>query len=281
MFRQIIKERRNNALSVYKSQVEEEFLSRESSPATTSTSKVSRNAKNMSQKAKITRSSEFGIKTPTPTPTNQNSMPQKQAASNDYNNNFFNNKPNQANEFDNRKLHVTQPAQAFDENYQFSETDSAYPLMETDDLELQAIIDYVDEYYYGVRVFPGQDPLKIYVGWTTSRFHLMIQKLDDSFNNKLASQCTLINTSPDGSILSSVLRKDCYLVSAAELNQCFVDVEQAHKKISNSLLLGCLVDLSTGILSFTVNGKEAAQKFQVEPGTRLYPGMYHKIINIK
>jgi ryanodine receptor 2 len=250
------------------------FLSRESSPATTSTSKISqRNAKNISQqKSKVTRSSEFGIKTPAPTAANAN-MPQTMKTGSDFNSNF---KTSQAaTEFDTRKLHAnTQQAPAFDENYQFSETESAYPLMETDDLELQAIIDYVDEYYYGVRVFPGQDPLKIYVGWTTSRFHLMIQQLDDSFSNKLASQCTLINTSPDGSILSSVLRKDCYLVSAAELNQCFVDVEQAHKKISNSLLLGCLVDLSTGVLSFTVNGKEASHKFQVEPGTRLYPAVF-------
>ena len=33
--------------------------------------------------------------------------------------------------------------------------------MESDDVELQAIIDYVDEYYYGVRIFPGQDASKV------------------------------------------------------------------------------------------------------------------------
>ena len=142
-------------------------------------------------------------------------------------------------------------------------------------MEIQAIIDYIDEYYYGVRLFPGQDSSKVYVGWTTSRFHLLTNKLDDPFDNSLISQCTLINTSADGSILSSMIRKDCYIVSASELNQNFLETDVvASKKITNSLLLGCIVDLSTGLLSFTVNGKEASQKFQVEPGTKLYPAIF-------
>lgn len=40
------------------------------------------------------------------------------------------------------------------------------------------------------------------------------------------------------------------------------------------MLLGCMVDLSTGVLSFCVNGKEVPQKFQVEPGTKLYPAVF-------
>ena len=35
-----------------------------------------------------------------------------------------------------------------------------------------------------------------------------------------------------------------------------------------------MVDLSTGVLSFCVNGKDVGQKFQVEPGTKLYPAVF-------
>jgi len=36
---------------------------------------------------------------------------------------------------------------------------------------LEASIDVIDEYYYGVRIFPGQDPLHVYVGWVSPQFH--------------------------------------------------------------------------------------------------------------
>lgn len=29
----------------------------------------------------------------------------------------------------------------------------------------------MNEYFYGVRVFPGQDPTHVYVGWVTSQYH--------------------------------------------------------------------------------------------------------------
>ena len=31
-------------------------------------------------------------------------------------------------------------------------------------------MDIIDEYYYGVRVFPGQDPSNVYIGWVTPQF---------------------------------------------------------------------------------------------------------------
>ncbi len=42
---------------------------------------------------------------------------------------------------------------------------------EGDIQELEAYMDVIDEYYYGVRVFPGQDPTHVYVGWVTPGFH--------------------------------------------------------------------------------------------------------------
>ena len=30
----------------------------------------------------------------------------------------------------------------------------------------------INEYYYGVRIFPGQDPAHVYVGWVTTQYHI-------------------------------------------------------------------------------------------------------------
>ena len=44
--------------------------------------------------------------------------------------------------------------------------------------ELEANMDVIDEYYYGVRVFPGQDPNQVYIGWVTPQFHMYEQEFD-------------------------------------------------------------------------------------------------------
>ncbi len=115
--------------------------SKEASPVQSSRTKSA-----AADKSKFSRSSEFGIKTPPQNLAAQIPKPQTQ------------------------QFKPTPMTPNFDENVGFSETDSSSPLLEADDLELQAIIDYVDEYYYGVRIFPGQDLGKVFIGWATSRF---------------------------------------------------------------------------------------------------------------
>ena len=44
---------------------------------------------------------------------------------------------------------------------------------EADWSEMQALAEAVDEYYYSVRIFPGQDPGQVFVGWMTPGFHFM------------------------------------------------------------------------------------------------------------
>lgn len=264
-------------------------LSREASPMSTSTTATSiANAPNAQQQqqskqgrngkllgpgggkasasaaassAKVARTAEFGIKNSTqPKPV---SNPPTQSLS-----------PASAAAVTQRKSLAAQNYDEFGEDA--AATGGNYSLMESDDVELQAIIDYVDEFYYGVRLFPGQDSSKVFVGWTTSRFHLLTEKLDRPFSRDLISKCTLINTSSDGSIVSSLTRQECFVLSAAELNQNFADASDlsSSKRITDSLLLGCIVDLATGVLTFTVNGKESSHKFQVEPGTKLYPAVF-------
>ena len=30
---------------------------------------------------------------------------------------------------------------------------------------------FMNEYFYGVRIFPGQDPSHVFVGWVTTQYH--------------------------------------------------------------------------------------------------------------
>lgn len=217
-------------------------LSRDQSPN-------QKNLKNAEQKAKFSRSSEYG--TNQAQYSNLNNMAQAEY--------FFENKPIT---YDPTKEDV------FGEGGDPAYSDPNY----NDDMELQAIMEFVDEYYYGVRIFPGQDPAKVFVGWATSRFHLTSERAYNKFGLEQISHCTLINTTSDGSIVSSLTRKDCYVISAAELS--LNNIETDAKKTSDGLLIGVVCDLSAGILTFHVNGKEMPQKFHVEPGTKLYPAIF-------
>lgn len=29
----------------------------------------------------------------------------------------------------------------------------------------------INEYFYGIRIYPGQDPTHVYVGWVTTQYH--------------------------------------------------------------------------------------------------------------
>ena len=71
-------------------------------------------------------------------------------------------------------------------------------------------------------------------------------------------------------------RKNCYIVSAGDLQHRYgqENSDQSSKRGALGLLIGCHLDTSNGLLSFTVNGREVANKFQVEPGTRLFPAVF-------
>ena len=43
----------------------------------------------------------------------------------------------------------------------------------------------INEYFYGVRIFPGQDPGHVYVGWVTTQFHLQDKTFDQSKDRKV------------------------------------------------------------------------------------------------
>ena len=55
-----------------------------------------------------------------------------------------------------------------------------------------------------------------------------------------------------------------------------VSQDPSGKAPSQGLFIGCFVDTSTGIVSFTCEGKETKQRFRMEPGTKLFPAVFVK-----
>lgn len=66
-----------------------------------------------------------------------------------------------------KKVQMNTPTKGSD-----SKTGGDYSGSSDDDTwEMQQMIEQVDEYYYGLRIFPGQDPAHVWVGWVTPHFH--------------------------------------------------------------------------------------------------------------
>ncbi len=55
-----------------------------------------------------------------------------------------------------------------------------------------------------------------------------------------------------------------------------VSNDPSGKTPSQGLFIGCFIDTSTGIISFTCEGKETKQKFRMEPGQKLFPAVFVK-----
>ncbi len=48
-------------------------------------------------------------------------------------------------------------------------------------------LELINEYFYGVRIYPGQDTNLVYIGWVTTQYH--IHSMD--FTHDLVRVCTI------------------------------------------------------------------------------------------
>uniref|UniRef100_A0A8C9RP23 Ryanodine receptor 2 n=1 Tax=Scleropages formosus TaxID=113540 RepID=A0A8C9RP23_SCLFO len=119
-------------------------------------------------------------------------------------------------------------------------------------------------YYYSVRIFPGQEPSSVWVGWVTSDFH----QYDTAFDLEKVRTVTVTLGDEKGKVHESIKRSNCYMVWAGE------STSPGQSRNSNGLEIGCLVDTSHGLLTFTSNGKELSTYYQVEPSTKLFPAVF-------
>ncbi|KAI5742923.1 hypothetical protein M8J77_012710 [Diaphorina citri] len=127
----------------------------------------------------------------------------------------------------------------------------------------------INEYFYGVRIFPGQDPTHVYVGWVTTQYHLHSKEFGQSKVRKV----TVSVVDEYNRITSSVDRQSCYMVRTDELyNQ--VSNDASGKSASQGMFIGCFLDTATGMMTFTCEGKETSYRFMMEPDTKLFPAIF-------
>ncbi|XP_023320280.1 ryanodine receptor isoform X3 [Eurytemora carolleeae] len=133
------------------------------------------------------------------------------------------------------------------------------------------MLELINEYFYGVRVFPGQDSSMVYVGWVTTQYHFHT----DDFSRDSVRSVTVQKLDNYGGIAESVERQNCYMMRVDEM-YAEVSNDPSGKPPSTGLFVGCFIDVSTGFLSFTCEGKEIKQRFKMEPGTKLFPSVFLK-----
>uniref|UniRef100_A0A671VHQ7 Uncharacterized protein n=1 Tax=Sparus aurata TaxID=8175 RepID=A0A671VHQ7_SPAAU len=121
-------------------------------------------------------------------------------------------------------------------------------------------------HYYSVRIFPGQEPSSVWVGWVTSDFH----QHDPGFDLHNVRTVTVTLGDEKGKVHESIKRSNCYMVWAGESSS------PGQGRNNNGLEIGCLVDTTNGLLTFTANGKELSTYYQVEPSTKLFPAVFAK-----
>ncbi|XP_039954485.1 ryanodine receptor isoform X18 [Bactrocera tryoni] len=154
---------------------------------------------------------------------------------------------------------------------QLTSTTLGQPTIESSGNELfdTECLKLINEYFYGVRIFPGQDPTHVYVGWVTTQYHLHSKEF-----NKSKVRCGSVVIEDEYEvIIDRIDRQSCYVVRADEL---FNEVTQdsSGKGASQGMFIGCFVDTSTGIIRFTCEGKETAHRWMMEPDTKLFPAIF-------
>uniref|UniRef100_A0A6Q2WWJ0 Ryanodine receptor 3 n=1 Tax=Esox lucius TaxID=8010 RepID=A0A6Q2WWJ0_ESOLU len=124
----------------------------------------------------------------------------------------------------------------------------------------------ITTYFHSVRVFAGQDPASVWVGWVTPDYHY----ISKNFSLNKTRTVTVTLGDERGRVHESVRRSNCYMV-------CAGDVASASHSSSRSnvdLEIGCFVNLATGLIAFTANGKELATTYEVESNTKLFPAVF-------
>lgn len=157
------------------------------------------------------------------------------------------------------------------------------------------------QHYYSVRIFPGQEPSSVWVGWVTSDFH----QYDPSFELHNVRTVTVTLGDEKGKVherlvtpislgkclefynsMPVMVRRMChkgyrfaicltwfeshsvFVFSSIKRSNCYMvwageSSSPGQGRNNNGLEIGCLVDTANGLLTFTANGKELSTYYQV------------------
>ncbi|XP_043930092.1 ryanodine receptor 3 [Protopterus annectens] len=124
----------------------------------------------------------------------------------------------------------------------------------------------ITTFFYSVRVFGGQDPSSVWVGWVTPDYHCYSNKFDLNRNRTV----TVTLGDERGRVHESLKRSNCYMVWGGDI----MSSSQRTSRSNVDFEIGCFMDLATGTLSFTANGKDLGTYYQVEANTKLFPAVF-------
>uniref|UniRef100_A0A672SAJ0 Ryanodine receptor 3 n=1 Tax=Sinocyclocheilus grahami TaxID=75366 RepID=A0A672SAJ0_SINGR len=119
-------------------------------------------------------------------------------------------------------------------------------------------------HFYSVRVFAGQDPSSVWVGWVTPDYHYYSKY----FSLSTVRIVTVTLGDERGRVHESVRRSNCFMVCAGDV------VSGSTGRSNTDLEIGCSIDLASGLVSFTANGRDLPTAYQVEPNTKLFPAVF-------
>ena len=141
---------------------------------------------------------------------------------------------------------------------------------ENNDMLDNTVLDLVDEYFYGVRIFPGQDPSHVFCGWVTPNF----KHYDKTWDATKVRKTTLQVWAEDGHLSDFFDRQNSYIMNAGKLYaEVHEDGALQGSRTNQGMFVGCHVDTSTGMLTFTADGKPTKHKLRIEPGIKLFPAI--------
>ncbi|XP_035275276.1 ryanodine receptor 3 isoform X12 [Anguilla anguilla] len=124
----------------------------------------------------------------------------------------------------------------------------------------------ITTYYHSVRVFAGQDPSCVWVGWVTPDYHYY----SNHFNLSKNRTVTVTLGDERGRVHESLRRSNCYMVWGGDI----ASASHTSGRSNVDLEIGCLIDLMTGHVNFSANGKELPTSYQVEPNSKLFPAVF-------
>lgn len=166
---------------------------------------------------------------------------------------------------------LQQPVGQMGQQQQKALSVAATPGVETigDEIFDAECLKLINEYFYGVRVFPGQDPTHVYVGWVTTQYHLHSK----DFNQNQVLKTSVLIIDDYERVVDRIDRQSCYMVRSDELyNE--VTQDASGKGASQGMFIGCFADAATGVISFTCEGKATKHRFVMEPDTKLFPAIF-------
>ncbi|XP_078674597.1 ryanodine receptor 2-like isoform X8 [Branchiostoma floridae x Branchiostoma belcheri] len=123
----------------------------------------------------------------------------------------------------------------------------------------------VTTYYWAVRIFPQQDPNQVYVGYCTTDFH----QYERDFDPLKIRQVTCTMGDEHGNVYETITRQNCFMICAGDYAAAM-----GPEGAKRGLVIGCMANVATGVLSFSAYGKELTTTFQVEPGMKVFPAVF-------